>query len=562
MKSIHKISLFCVTLIALSACGPKGADDKNNAMAAEDTSIEAKIKSLAVVELKADLSGLTENERKMIPLFIEVADIMDDIFWMETIGDKHAFLDTIKDANMRRYAEINYGPWDRLADDKPFMPGIGKKPDGANFYPKDMTKEEFDKWTSPNKGPDSTTKSMVYRHSMVRRDDGGFLKTVEYHEFFKDQITKAAALVDSAAKLADDAGLKKYLTLRAQALRDDKYDASDIAWLDMKSNNIDFIFGPIEDYEDKLNSYKNAHEAYILIKDKVWGEKLKKYAAMLPELQAGLPVDAQYKPNNIKGTGSDLGAYDVVYYAGHCNTGGKTIAVNLPNSEDIQIKKGTRRLQLKNVMHAKFDKIMVPISDELIDPSQRSMVTFDAFFNTVMFHEVAHGLGIKYLVSNPKIAVKDALKDVSAAMEEGKADILGLYMITKLYDKGEFTKKELDDCYVTFLAGIFRSVRFGTADSHGKANMVRFNYFSDKGAFTRTPEGKYKVDFAKMKDAMTSLSALILKLQGDGDYAGAKKLLEDKGKILPQLQGDLDRLKAKKIPVDIIFDQGKKVLGL
>jgi len=225
------------------------------------------------------------------------------------------------------------------------------------------------------------------------------------------------------------------------------------------------------------------------------------------------------------------------------------------------LKKGTRRLQLKNTMRAKFDKIMVPISDELIDGSQRSMITFDAFFSTVMFHEVAHGLGIKYLVNDPKVAVKDALKDQYAAVEEGKADILGLYMITKLYEKGEFTQKELNDCYVTFLAGIFRSVRFGTADSHGRANMVRFNYFSEKGAFVRSADGKYKVDFAKMKDAMSSLSALLLKIQGDGDYEGAKKLMAEKGKISPQLQSDLDRLKAKDIPVDIVFTQGLKTLG-
>lgn len=518
----------------------------------EKDSILTKINALAVVELKADLKGLSENERKMIPLFIQIADIMDELFWEETIGNKAAFLDTLKDANLRRFAEINYGPWERLNDDKPFISGVGEKPKGANFYPKDMKADEFEKWSSPNK---------TNMYSMVRRDDGGFLKTIPYHEYFKEKIEKAAALLDSAAKFADDPGLKKYLTLRATALRTDNYDASDVAWLDMKNNNLDFVAGPIENYEDALYGYRNAHEAYILIKDKVWSEKLAKYAAMLPELQQGLPVDAKYKAEK-PGSDSDLGAYEVIYYAGHCNAGGKTIAVNLPNSEEIQLKKGTRRLQLKNAMRAKFDKIMVPISDELIDGSQRSMITFDAFFSTVMFHEVAHGLGIKYLVANPKVAVKDALKDQYAAVEEGKADILGLYMITKLYEKGEFTEKELNDCYVTFLAGIFRSVRFGTADSHGRANMVRFNYFSEKGAFVRNAEGKYKVDFAKMKDAMSSLSALLLTLQGNGDYAGAKKLMADKGKIQPQLQGDLDKIKAKDIPVDIVFNQGLKTLGL
>jgi hypothetical protein len=551
MKSIYKVYFICTAIAALAACGPKGADDKTTNATGEDTSIDAKINQLVTVQLTADISGLSKNDRKMLPFMFQVADIMDELFWEESLGGKNAFLDTIKDEKIRRYAMINYGPWERLNDDKPFIKGVGKKPEGANFYPKDMTKDEFEKWTSPNK------KGL---YSMVRRDDGGFLKTIPYHEYFKEKIDRAAALIDSAAKYADDAGLKKYLTLRAQALRTDDYQASDFAWLDMKNNTIDFVVGPIESYEDKLFGYRTSHEAYILIKDKTWSEKLAKYAAMLPELQAGLPVDAKYKAEKA-GSDSDLGAYDVVYYAGDCNAGSKTIAVNLPNDENVQLKKGTRRLQLKNAMRAKFDKIMMPIADELIDPSQRANVTFDAFFSTVMFHEVAHGLGIKNTI-NGKGMVREALKDEASALEEGKADILGLYMITKLYEKGEFTKKDLDDCYITFMAGIFRSVRFGAASAHGKANMLRFNYFADKGAFTRTPEGKYKVDLVKMKDAMTSLSALILKLQGDGDYDGVKKLMAEKGKILPQLQGDLDRLKAKKIPVDIVFEQGMKVLGL
>lgn len=548
MKKILPIIALAFGAALLPACG--GSENKNKM--AEADSIQQKIDALAVVELKTDISGLSENERKMLPLLFQVADIMDELFWEEALGNKKSFLDTIKDEKIRQYAMINYGPWERLNDDKPFIKGFGKKPEGANFYPADMKKEEFEKWTSPNK------KGL---YNMVRRDDGGFLKTIPYHEYFKEKIDKAAKLIDSAATYADDPGLKKYLQLRAQALRTDEYSASDIAWLEMKNNTIDFVVGPIESYEDKLYGYRTSHEAYILIKDKVWSEKLKKYAAMLPELQNGLPVDAKYKAEK-PGSESDLGAYDVVYYAGDCNAGSKTIAVNLPNDEAVQLQKGTRRLQLKNAMRAKFDKIMVPISDELIDPSQRKMVTFDAFFSTVMFHEVAHGLGIKYLVSDGKTAVKDVLKEEASALEEGKADILGLYMITKLHEKGEFTQDELNNCYVTFLAGIFRSVRFGAASAHGKANMLRFNYFAEKGAFTRTADGKYKVDFAKMKDAMTSLSALILTLQGNGDYAGVKKLMAEKGKILPQLQADLDRLKAKNIPVDVVFTQGPKVLGL
>jgi hypothetical protein len=281
---------------------------------------------------------------------------------------------------------------------------------------------------------------------------------------------------------------------------------------------------------------------------------------MLPELQRGLPVPAAYKAENA-GSDSDLNAYDVIYYAGDCNAGSKTIAINLPNDEQVQLEKGTRRLQLKNAMRAKFDKIMVPIADELIAPEQRRHVTFDAFFADTMFHEVAHGLGIKNTIDG-KGTVRDALKELGSGLEEGKADVLGLYMITKLHEKGEVTGS-LEDYYVTFLTGIFRSVRFGAGSAHGQANMLRFNFFADRGAFARDDStGRYRVDMAKMRAAMDELSALILKLQGDGDYAGVGRLTADLGSVRPQLASDLARLADRSIPVDVTFTQGKSVLGL
>jgi len=293
----------------------------------------------------------------------------------------------------------------------------------------------------------------------------------------------------------------------------------------------------------------------------VWSKKLEHYVSFLPELQSSLPVDAKYKKES-PGTDSELNAYDVVYYAGDCNAGSKTIAVNLPNDEEIQVKKGTRRSQLKNAMRAKFDKILVPIANTLIAEDQRKHITFDAFFSNTMFHEVAHGLGIKQTI-NGKGTVREALKDKFSALEEGKADILGLYMETKLYEKGEIKEGEVMDTYVTFLAGIFRSVRFGASSAHGKANMLRFNYFAEKAAFTRdAATGTYRVDFEKMKEAMNSLSALILNIQGNGDYDGVTKLMEEKGNIGSELQKELDKLSGLGIPVDIVFEQGTEVLGL
>lgn len=514
------------------------------------TEMQKNLSKYVTVKLTADISKLTENERKMIPLLIKAADKMNDLFWYEAYGDKNELLNSITDPDTKAFVNINYGPWERLNGNAPFVKGVGPKPAGANFYPKDMTKQEFEAATMVDK-------SSIY--NFVRRDDKGKLYTIPYHKQFEKEIKEVANLLLESSKLADDAGLKKYLEMRAQALLDDKYQQSDFAWMDMKTNTLDIVIGPIETYEDAMFGNKAAHEAYVLIKDMEWSDRLARFSAYLPELQVGLPVDAAYKKEK-PGTDSDLNAYDVVYYAGDCNAGSKTIAINLPNDEKVQLQKGTRRLQLKNAMRAKFDKIMVPIADVLIDESQRKHITFDAFFENTMFHEVAHGLGIKNTI-NGKGTVRNALKEHSSALEEGKADILGLYMIQQLNAKGEL-KNDLKNNMVTFMAGIFRSVRFGASSAHGKANMIRFNFFKEKGAFTRSENGTYKVDFDKMIVAMKDLSNLILTLQGNGDYDGVAKLVAEKGIISTELQADLDRLDKANIPVDVIYEQGTNVLGL
>ncbi|HSW32481.1 MAG TPA: hypothetical protein VLH36_02590 [Steroidobacteraceae bacterium] len=505
----------------------------------------------APVTLSADLKGLTDKERTMVSLLIDAAEIMDDLFWQQAYpGDRAALLAGLKDAEMRRFAEINYGPWDRLAGNAPFVPGVGAKPPGAGFYPLDMSKEEFER---------ANLEGSRSEYTVLQRDAKGQLAVVPYSQQWRNELGRAAALLEQAAGLADDEGLRTYLKLRANALRTDDFRASDRAWLDMKDNRLDVVIGPIETYEDKLFGYKAAFEAYVLVKDLEWSQRLARYAAMLPALQRGLPVPDAYKAES-PGTDSDLNAYDVIYYAGDCNAGSKTIAINLPNDEQVQLEKGTRRLQLKNAMRAKFDAIMVPIAGELITPEQRRHVTFDAFFANTMFHEVAHGLGIKNTV-NGRGTVRDALKELGSGIEEGKADVLGLYMVTRLQQQGELDGA-LEDFYVTFLAGIFRSVRFGAASAHGQANMVRFNFFADRGAFTRDEQGYYRVDMPAMRRAVDELSGVLLKLQGDGDYAGVKKLGDELGVLRPQLQADLDRLSSRAIPVDVVFTQGKAVLGL
>lgn len=538
------------SLILFSCVSITENSDQEKTTQIKPETMQQRVNEYTKVKLTTDLAKLTDREKKIIPVLINAAKIMDTLFAYQTYGNLDSLTDATKDSATRAFVRINYGPWDRLHNDTPFISGVGAKPLGANFYPVDMTKEEFEQ---------SNIKEKTSLYTFIRRNVNGGLYSVPFHVQFKEQLNRAAGLLRQASSLAEDPGLKNYLSLRADALVSDQFQKSDLAWLDMKNNGLDLVIGPIETYEDQLFGYKASYESYVLIKDKEWSRRLAKYASLLPELQDSLPVDKKYKKEK-PGSNGDLNAYDAVYYAGAANAGGKTIAINLPNDEEVQLKKGTRRLQLKNVMQAKFDKIMMPIADMLITPEQVKYVKFDAFFANTMFHEVAHGLGIKNTI-NGKGTVRKALKEHASALEEGKADILGIYMVEQLLNKGELTG-DLKEYYTTFIAGIFRSVRFGASDAHGVANMIRFNYFQDRGAFERLSDGTYRVNYDKMKDAIDALSNLILTLQGEGDYAGVAKLVTEKGKVSPQLQKDLDRLKEANIPVDIIFDQGTSVLGL
>ncbi len=525
----------------------------NQKAESEPSEMQKKVDEFTPVELNSDLiNQLSENQKKMLVYFIEAAKIINDLFWEQAYGDKANLFNSVDDEAIKGFLEINYGPWERLNGNKPFMEGFGAKPAGAQFYPADMTKEEFGKL-----GVDDKTSL----YTVIRRDEEGNLSSVPYHIEYGEKIKKISELLEKTSGLAEDPGFKKYLELRSEALLTDDYLASDMAWMDMKTNAVDLVIGPIENYEDALYGFKAAFECFILLKDREWSQKLERFASLLPELQKTLPVPDEYK-QEVPGTDSDLGAYDAIYYAGDCNAGSKTIAISLPNDERVQLGKGTRKLQLKNAMKYKFDKILVPISKIIIAEDQQHHITFDAFFENTMFHEVAHGLGIKNTI-NGKGMVRKALKEQYSALEEGKADVLGLYLVTELAEMGELGEKNLMDNYVTFMAGIFRSVRFGVASSHGKANMIRFYYFQRMEAFTKDEAtGTYRIDFDKMKEAMNSLAKDILVIQGNGDYEAAKKLVEEMGFIREELQKDLDQISKAGIPKDIRFIQGKEVLGL
>jgi hypothetical protein len=555
-KSCRRAGLAVLFAAGLTGCGAdsRAGVPASTADSTHRSDIGRRLAQYIPVRLTADLSRLSDKERRMLPLLIDAAAVMDTIYWAQVYPARDSLLPTLGDS-LRRYTLINYGPWDRLDNDKPFLPGVGERPAGAEFYPHDLSKEDLEAAAKGLKGA-----ALRSGYTLVRRDSTGGLVALPYHAAYPAQVRAAAAKLREAAALAEDRGLRRYLELRAKALETDDYRASDFAWLDMKDNGVDIVIGPIETYDDRLFGYKNANEAYVLLKDKEWSARLARFAKLLPGLQRGLPVPAAYK-RETPGTDSDLNAYDAVYYAGMCNAGSKTIAINLPNDEQVQLKKGTRRLQLKNTMQAKFDRILVPIADQMIATDQRGHINFDAFFGNVMFHEVAHGLGITQTI-NGKGTVREALKEQASALEEGKADILGLYLVTRLLQQRELTGTTLEDHYVTFLAGIFRSIRFGASDAHGRANVTQLSFFQEHGAFSRdSASSTYRVDVSKMQVAVDSLAGEILKLQGDGDYEGVKRFMTTRGAVPAVVQSDLDRLATKGIPVDLVFEQGMNVLG-
>ena len=509
----------------------------------EKTDLQSKVDEYAVVEVKSPLmDGLSDKDRQVLNLFREAGKVADEIFWKQTFGDKELMV-SLQDEAARDYAMINYGPWDRLDANAPFVAGYGEKPLGANYYPADMTEKEWQAFDDPDKNS---------QYTVIRRDEDGNLKCVWYRDEYSEEIGKICSYLEEAAAITENKGLKNYLLKRVEAFRTDDYYESDLAWMDMKDSKIDIVIGPIENYDDKLSETKTSYECFILLKDEKRSAELEKFVSMLPELQKMLPCEPQYK-TFVPGTSSDLNVYDAIYYAGDCNCGSKTIAINLPNDDRVQSVKGARRLQLHNSMDAKFGKILLPIGRLLIEPEQQKHLRSEAFFWNVTFHEVAHGLGVKETV-NGKGSVDDALGSEKTTWEEAKADILGLFMVCKLIEQGEIPLISKEDAITTYIAGLVRSVRFGTASSHGKANMMCYNFMKEHGAFVRNKDGQYHIDYEQSLKAIDEWAGLILKTQATGDYEFAKAYTAEHAFIPEALSADIANINAHRIPRDIRFD--------
>ncbi|MBL8204365.1 MAG: hypothetical protein JNM09_09050 [Blastocatellia bacterium] len=557
MKFIIRICPAVLLLaVSLSGCNSSMTETtkKEEAKTLASSSLDAKIRRFAPTEITADISQLSEGDRKALTKLIEAAKLLDPLFLRQVWSGNDALLkkleaDTSPEGKAKlHYFRINVGPWSRLDKNEAFIDGVPhEKPKNANYYPDDMTKEEFESWVKTL--PEAEQKRATGFFSVVRRDANKKLKLVPYSEEYREWLEPAAKLLREAAELTTNATLKNFLTKRADAFKSDDYYASDVAWMELDAP-IDVTFGPYETYEDELFSYKAAFEAYVTLRDEAESEKLKKFSGWLQELENNLPFDPKYR-NPKLGAGSPIRVVDVVFNSGEGNRGVQTAAYNLPNDERVVKEKGSKRVMLKNVQEAKFKQTLIPISKVVLEPAQQADVDFDSFFTHILAHELMHGLGPQVIkVAGKESSVRQQLKDLYSAIEEAKADITGLWALQYLIDQNKVDKKMERTLYTTFLASVFRSVRFGITEAHGKGVALQFNYLLDEGAFkVNEANGTFSVDPAKIKDAVRKLTGEILTIEAEGSYDKAKAMLDKYAIIRPAMQKALEKL--TDVPVDI-----------
>jgi hypothetical protein len=556
MRLRSKVCLLALASgLALYGCGGRENNQNNRGQqVSNDTPLAAKIRRFALTEVTADASRLSEGDRKALDKIIEAARLMDPLFLRQVWAGneelkKRLEADTSREGRDRlHYFMINKGPWSRLDKDEPFIEGVPhEKPPQANYYPDDMTKDEFNSWAA-GLSDEERQRATGFFYT-IRRGPDGKLKAVAYADEYREFLEPAARLLNEAAALTANQSLKNFLTARAEAFKSNDYYASDVAWMDLDSP-IDVTIGPYETYEDELFSYKAAFEAYVTLRDDAETEKLAKFSQYLQEIENNLPIEERYR-NPKLGAASPIRVVDVVFTSGEGNSGVQTAAFNLPNDERVVKEKGSKRVMLKNVQEAKFRQTLTPISGFVLDPAQQAELSFDAFFTHILMHELMHGLGPHNItVNGQQTTVRKQLQELYSTIEEAKADISGLFALQYLVDKGVIDRQIERHLYTTFLASTFRSVRFGITEAHGKGMALQFNYLMDEGAI-RADEaaGTFSVDPSRIKEATRKLTAEILTLQAEGSYEKAKAMLDKYGVIRPVMQKALDRLGG--VPVDI-----------
>ena len=505
----------------------------------------------APTEIGTDLSKLSSADRQVLAKLVQASKIIDVLFLRQAwSGNEAMLIDLARDQSplgraRLHYFMINKGPWSRLDHNRPFVPGAPAKPAGANYYPEDASKAELEKWIQTL--PESERSQATGFFTVIQRNGPGFA-LVPYNIEYRPELARAAALLREAAQLATEPTLKDFLSKRAAAFLSNDYYDSDVAWMEMKGT-IQPTIGPYEVYEDDLFNYKAGFESYVTVQDDAETAKLQKFAGELQEIENNLPIEPRHR-NPKLGALAPIVVVNEIYAAGDGNRAVQTAAFNLPNDERVVREKGAKRVMLKNVQDAKFEKNLLPISAVVLGAADRSALAFEAFFTHIVMHELMHGLGPHSITVNGRATtVRQELKETYSFLEEAKADISGLFALQHLIDKGTLPRSLEPALYTTFLASAFRSIRFGVTEAHGKGIAVQLNYLLDQGGFTTKPDGTFAVNTGRIKEGVTTLTRDIMTIQAEGDYARAKALGERLGVVRPPVQRALDKLQS--IPVDI-----------
>lgn len=528
---MKKIVLAFMLLALVGSCKPN-----------HKSVVQKKADEYALVKIATpDLSGISDNGKEVLNLYKFAADQADEIYWKQVFGDKSA-IDALADQDLKEYALINYGPWDRITG-KSFMDSYGERPLGANFYPADMTREEFEALADSSK---------TSPYTMIVRDSTGKLSAVWYHDAFKENIGKICNYLKAASDITIKESVKEYLLKKIDALGSDDYFESDCAWLDMTDSKMDLIIGPNEINDDQLHGKKASYEAYVLVKDLKSTETIDKFSSMLPEFQKSLPCEEAYK-TFVPGTKSDIYTYDAIYCAGHANAGIKLIALNLPNDPEVQAAKGTRTALLRNVMLEKFNRVVNPVGQVVLHADDQAQMDAEAFYWNIAFREIAHALGPKKTVDGRSI--NEGLGNKALTWEDAKANVVGLPLVCRMIAENKLPGLNTRQAAInTFVADLIRSQRFGETSQLGRAYVMIYNFLAEKGAFTRGDSGKYNIDGDKLLDACNELAGIVIKTQATGDYAFAEQFEQKYCSLSDNYKADLVNIHLENIPVDIKFE--------
>ena len=523
--------------------------------------LERMIARFAATDIGADVSMLPVSERNALARLIEAAKIMDAIFLRQVwAGNEALLLDLLKDESRLGRARLHYfiinkGPWSQIDQNEPFVPGVPLKPDSANFYPSRATKTEVEGWI--NTLPEAERALGTSFFTTIRRTPTGGeaqirFTIVPFSLEYQGELARAAELLREAAAATTQPSLKNYLTKRAEAFVSNNYYDSDVAWMDIDAS-IEPTIGPYEVYEDEWFNYKAAFEAFITLRDDAETQKLTRFANELQDIENHLPIDPNYR-NPKLGTLAPIRVVDVVFTAGDANHGVQTAAFNLPNDERVIREKGSKRVLLKNVQEAKFNKVLAPISKIALAAADGKDISFEAFFTHILMHELMHGLGPHDIrVSGRATTVRQELKETYSAIEEAKADISGLFALQYLIDKGTLDRQLERTMYKTFLASAFRSIRFGITEAHGRGTAIQVNYLLDFGAFVVSRDGTFSVNPAKIKDGIAALTRELMILEAEGSYTKAKDLIVKLGIVRPEVQRVLGKLPGVPVDIEPIF---------